>query len=152
MANMGQLAQGVVGQAKANALSKQSATPPSTILPLMRDQAGKKQLGNLLASCFDIFPLYGREPEAAANVVRAFHITLADFGIAQIEQAFRFHLQNYKEFPLPADIANIIRRGNKPPFERSVYVSMTRKHPEDRTSAEWAYIRDFEKFNLTGGY
>lgn len=118
----------------------------------MDDQEGRKRLGNLLASCFDIFPLYGREPEAAANVVRAFHITLADFGIEQITQAFRFHLRTSKEFPLPADIANIIQRGNKPPFERSVYVSMTKKHPEDRTSEEWAYIRDYEKFNLTGRY
>jgi hypothetical protein len=118
----------------------------------MKDPEGQKQLANLLASCFDIFPLYGREPEAAANVVRAFRITLAEFEIEKIAQAFRFHLRTSKEFPLPADIANIIQRGNKPPFERSVYVSMTRKHPEDRTSEEWAYIREFEKFNLTGRY
>lgn len=118
----------------------------------MDDQEGRKILGNLLASCFDIFPLYGREPEAAANVVRAFQITLSDFGIKQITEAFRFHLRTSKEFPTPADICNIVLRGNKPPFERSVYVALTKKHPEDRTPAEWQYIRDFEQFNVKGGF
>lgn len=127
--------------------SLSNSAPPA--IALHSDAEGIKKLSNLLAQCFDIFPLYGREPEAAANIRKAFRITLADYPIERIEQAFAFHLRHYKEFPLPADILAIIERGNKPPFERAVYISISKKHPEDRTSAEWEYMRDYERWMVS---
>lgn len=118
----------------------------------MNDVEGRKILANRLAACFDIFPLYGREPEAAANIRRGFMVVLGDFPIEKIEAAFDYHLRHFREFPLPADIAHIILRGNKPPFRAEVYVAIQKKYGEDRTPEDWQYIRDYEKFILTGKY
>lgn len=122
---------------------------------LKDDQEATKELSNLLSQCFDIFPLYGREPEAAANIRKAFRFILADYNIGQITTAFRYHLRVYKDFPVPADIVNIIERGNKPPFERSVYIRICKKHkdfPETLTHDEWDYMKDYERFVISGKY
>lgn len=86
------------------------------------------------------------------NINKAFRITLSDYPITKIEEAFRFHLKHNKEFPVPADIVHIIERGNKPPLRESVYIALNRKNPEGRTAEEWNYINDYEQFMLTGGY
>lgn len=141
-------------QAKANASNKPLSTAPAKSLALKDDQEGKKALANLLAQCFDIFPLYGREPEAADNIRRAFQYALADYTIEQVMEAFYYHLRHSKEFPTPADIVAIIERGgNKPPFERSVYVRLAQKRkdfPEDMAHEEWAYMDEYEKYIVTG--
>lgn len=139
-----------LAQANPNDSSKPSLTTQSQSLTLHQDQEGVKALSNLLAQCFDIFPLYGREPEAAANIRKAFRLTLSDYPIAKIEDAFRWHLKHFREFPVPADIVHIIERGNKPPFERSVYITASKKHPEDRTAGDWEYMREYERWIQTG--
>lgn len=110
----------------------------------------KKDLANLLAACFDIFPLYGRDPGAVGNIRRGFGLVLYDYPIEKIRDAFKLHLKRSKDFPVPADIANIIERNGKPPFERAVYVSISRKSAEDRSSDEWAYMRDYERYQVEG--
>ena len=141
-------------QAKANASNKPLSTAPAKSLALKDDQEGKKALANLLAQCFDIFPLYGREPEAADNIRRAFQYALADYTRVQVTEAFYYHLRHSKEFPTPADIVAIIERGgNKPPFERSVYINLVQKSknpPIDMPREEWQYIADYEKYIVTG--
>lgn len=84
------------------------------------------------------------------NMNAIFQIALADYSIEQIHAAFAFHLKYGKGLPEPSDIATVIERGNKPPFERSVYINFTKKSPENRTSDEWKYIREYEKFMVTG--
>ena len=122
-------------------------------MPILRESPeGKKVLANHLAQCFDIFPLYGREPEAADNIRKAFNFQLSEYPIEKITSAFNYHLRFFKEFPVPANIVEIIERGNKPPFERSVYISATKKPAEDRNSDEWAYIREYERFIQRGEY
>lgn len=121
-------------------------------MALNDDAEGIKSLSNLLAQCFDIFPLYGREPEAADNIRKAFRLALADYPIEKIKAAFRYHLRISKDFPVPADIVSIIERGNKPPFERSVYIALCRKEKEFLSDEEWAYIRDYDRFVVSGKY
>lgn len=118
----------------------------------MRDGEGQKALTSMLAQCFDVFPNYGKGPSAAASIVPLFHLALSDFDIDEIRQAFKFHLVNNKQFPVPADIAHIIRRGNKPPFSESYYVSLSRKDGDQRTPQEWQYIREYESYMRTGRY
>lgn len=121
-------------------------------MALKDDAEGIKALSNLLAQCFDIFPLYGREPEAADNIRKAFRLTLADYPIGAIAAAFRYHLRISKDFPVPADIISIIERGNKPPFERSVYIALSRKDREFLTHEEWEYMHEYERFITCGKY
>lgn len=85
-----------------------------------------------------------------------FNLVLADYPLQKIEEAFAFYLKSNNEMPAPADIANIIERGNKPPFERSVYLSLVRRKQADPyaynvlTAAEQAYIDDYERWAMTG--
>lgn len=139
-------------QAKANASNTPSSTVPTKSLALKDDQDGIKTLSNLLAQCFDIFPLYGREPEAADNIRRGFRMVLADYPIDKIREAFDFHLKNSRDFPVPADIAIIIERGNKPPFDRAVYIAISRKDREFWSTEEYQYMEDYAKFYRSGKY
>lgn len=118
----------------------------------MRSPEAKKELGKLLSACFNIFPAYGKDPEAGADIVSGFMLVLADFNIDQIRSAFTTHLGNNKQFPVPADIAHIIQRGNKPPFEAAVFISLQKKEADMRTPAEWEYIRDYERHRVSGRY
>lgn len=119
---------------------------------------GQKSLANLLAQCFDIFPLYGREAVAADNIRKAFQLTLADCEVEKIEAAFRYHLRVYRDFPVPADIYQIVKRGNKPPFERSVYIRLVKRKEADPyaynllSREEIDYMKDYERFIITGEY
>lgn len=119
---------------------------------LLESPEVKKVLANHLAQCFDIFPLYGREPEAVVNINKGFNLVLSDCTSEQISGAFKYHLTVFKEFPMPADIYQIIHRGNKPPFERSVYITISKKNAEDRAGDDWEYMREYERFMKTGNY
>lgn len=130
------------------AVSRQS----SAVMRLADDQEGKKILGGLLAECFEVFPTYGRTPQSAASVGAMFLRTLEDFEIGKIVEAFKFHSKNNTQFPVPADIANIIRRGNRPPFSNAVYIAIQKKPPEDRDRDDWAYLRGYEEYMKSGEY
>jgi hypothetical protein len=99
---------------------------------------------------YDGLKVYGKEPEQLSNAEKLFQMVLSDYDIASIEKAVRFYMRHNSEFPAPADIANIIERGNKPPFEKTYYVALSKKQPEMRTQDEWDYMRDYERFLRTG--
>lgn len=107
-------------------------------------------MANMLYQCFQSLKLYGKEPEALEATIAMFNLVLSDYPFEKIDQAFKFYAKNHNEMPAPADIANIIERGNKPPFDKSVYVSISKKIPEDRKSHEWEYMKDYERFMITG--
>lgn len=126
------------------------AQPKQVALPLMKDHEAKKALSVMLYQCFQTLKLYGKEPEALESCVAMFNMVLADYSYDEIKSAMQFYLKHNNEMPAPADIANIIERGNAPPFDKAVYVSISKKHGEDRTGSEWAYMRDYEQFMITG--
>lgn len=94
--------------------------------------------------------LYGKEPEQLKNAASLFSMVLADFEIGEITKAFTVHLQRSPEMPTPADICNIIRRGGKPPLDRSVYLYICKKYGGDRSKEEWAYMREYEDDAING--
>lgn len=104
----------------------------------------------MLYQCFQSLKLYGREPEAFESVVSMHMMVLADYPMHAIKSAFAYYLRHNNELPAPADIANIIERGNKPPFDKAVYVSISKKYIEDRTRAEGEYMREYEQWMITG--
>ena len=134
-----------------NAPKPQSDDPQLPEVTLGQSQEAKQALATMLYQCFQTLKLYGKEPEALEATVNLFQIVLADYTMRQIEDALRFYLRHHNEMPAPADIAQIIDRGNKPPFEQAVYVNFSRKPAENRTSEEWAYMREYEKNAMTGG-
>jgi hypothetical protein len=116
----------------------------------MSSPVAKQELTTMVYQCFQSLKLYGKEPEAFEAVVAMMNLVLAEYPMAKIREAFAFYLKHNNELPAPADIANIIERGNKPPFDRAVYISISKKHPEDRDSGEWCYMREYEQFQITG--
>lgn len=153
MKNLSDLMERTIDQVKANASNKPSLKEH---LPRLRESADvKKQLANHLAQCFDIFPLYGREPESAENIRKAFNLQLSEYTGEQITKAFAYHLKVFKDFPVPANIVEIIERNGKPPFERSVYIQLCQKKkdsPESLSRDDWEYMADYERFITTGKY
>lgn len=78
-------------------------------------------------------------------------MVLADYPFDKIQKAFLFYLKTNSDLPAPADIVNVIERGGgKPPFDKTVYVSICKKHADERTSDEWQYKREYEEFILLG--
>ena len=136
----------VIDLIKRNAPKPQSSEPQLPVATLGQDPEAKQELATMLFQCFQTLKLYGKEPEALEAAADIFQMVLADFTMDQIRRAFVLHLKRSNEMPAPADIANIIERGNKPPFERAVYVSLSRKAAEQRTSDEWEYMRDYEAY------
>lgn len=136
-------------KAKQTAQKPQLAERPKAVV-LHQDQAAKQQLAVILYQCFQSLKLYGKEPEALEATVATFNLVLADYEFSRIKDAFAFYLRSNTEMPAPADIANIIERGNKPPFDKAVYVSISKKSGEERTREEWQYMREYERFMVTG--
>ena len=119
-------------------------------LALRESQESKRQLTNLIFQCFQSLKLYGKEPEALEEINAMFHFVLADYPLEKISQAIAFYLKTNDQMPAPADIAMIIERGNKPPFDKSVYIAVCKKNGEDRTPEEWEYKNDYEKYMISG--
>lgn len=105
----------------------------------------------MLQQCFQTLRIYGKEPEAMESVVAMFRLVLADYPVEKIIAGFGAWLRRSNEMPTPADIANIIDRGGKPPLERAVYIAIGKRDAAARTSEEWAYMREFEAVALGAG-
>ena len=139
-------------QAKANASNTHSSSAPSKSLTLQEDQEGVKILANLLAQDFDIFPVYGKEPEAADNLFKGFMQELGNYTIDKIQAAFKFHRGYANKLSTPGDIRQIIERGNRPPFEPSIYTNIGKKDYFARSTEEKQYMEDYQKFFITGKF
>lgn len=140
----------IISRPKPTAPKPPSCAQQSQAVTLRQDQAGRKEVATIIYQCFQSLKLYGKEPEALEATVAMFQMVLADYPIERVRQGFAFYLRHNSEMPTPADIANIIDRGNKPPFDRSVYVALSRKDAEFRSAEEWQYIRDYEAFQVRG--
>jgi hypothetical protein len=106
----------------------------------------------MLTQCFRALKLYGRDADDFDAINAMFQLVLADYPIDKIKQAFAVYLKRCNELPAPADIVQIIERDGKPPLERAVYIAISKKQPEDRSSSDWAYMREYEKYSKTGAY
>ena len=77
-------------------------------------------------------------------------MVLAQFTMDQVRAAFGKWLETNSTFPAPADIVSLIRRGGKPPLEKSYYIAISKKPADQRTKDEWQYLRDYEEFLREG--
>jgi hypothetical protein len=117
---------------------------------LIDDPNGRKELTNFLFQCFDALKVYGKDPEQLQNLNSVFQMVLADYTLDQVRKAFSFYLKHNSDLPAPADIVNIIERNGKPPLDKSIYIAISKKHESDRTGQECLYIKDYERFMITG--
>jgi hypothetical protein len=115
-------------------------------LTIRNDPQGKKRVGEAVVLFASALKTYGKKPDQMEAVTKLFLFALSDYPTDKVIDAMAFYIRNYTDFPAPADIVQIIERGNKPPFDRAVYTTLSKKDPEFRTSDEWAYMRDYENF------
>jgi hypothetical protein len=124
----------------------------------MKNPQAKQRLAVMLAQSFQSLRTYGKEPEQIGAVISMFNMVLADYTFEQIEAAFAFYLKTSNEMPAPADIANIIERGNKPTFDRTVYLRLAKRLEADPyaynvlSAEEREYMKDYERFQVTGKF
>lgn len=149
MKTLAQTLEATLNQTKSNALSPQPSEQPKPVV-LHQSPESKQKMAMMLTQLFLTLKTFGKDAEQLESIIPIFNLVLADYPFDKIEQAFAFYLKTSSEMPTPSDIANIIERGNKPPFERSVYVSISKKEGEHRTREEWKYLRDYEQFMVTG--
>lgn len=142
-------------QIKQNGQLQQSSEQPKAVA-LHQNPEAKQKLAVMLLQSWNSLRSYGKDPEQLEGIIAMFNLVLADYPLQKIEEAFAFYLRSNNEMPAPADIANIIERGNKPPFERAVYLSLVKRKQADPyaygviTRAEEDYIADYERWIVTG--
>lgn len=123
-----------------------------TKVPLKRDQASKELLGASIVMFFDTMKTYGKDATQLDSIAKMFKWALGDYPYDKIHDAFAFYAKHYSEMPTPADIISIIERNGKPPFDKTVYVGLRQKPKEDLLDEEWEYIREYEKWSISGGH
>lgn len=119
-------------------------------------------MGEMIAQTFDATRQYGKTADQIKNTVKIFALVLQNYQIDQIRAAFVAYLQNHPEMPTPSDILGYIRRGNRRPYDRALYVALCQKRQQTAwshgpepwqrgdglTDAESRYIADFEAHQM----
>lgn len=131
-------------------------------LTLRDDPAAIEVLSDMLAQCYDGLKVYGKTPAQLTNTIKLFALALADQQIDDVQAAFLAYLKNHPEMPAPSDILGYIRRGNRPPLDRALYVALCQKRQQTAwhhgpetwqqghglTGPEEKYINDFENLQI----
>jgi hypothetical protein len=110
------------GQGSTN--GREVSLQGKTQISLKDDPESKTRLNEALLMAFDALKTYGKEPEQLDSVKKLMHFALADYPWKKIQDALAFYFRHNTEFPAPADLVQIIERGNKPPFDRAVYTDV----------------------------
>ena len=111
---------------------------------LSESSSAQSRLDSLLLGCYTAQKLYGRDPGSLESVNEVFHHVLGRHPADQVINAFTIWIERSQEFPTPADIVGLIRRGGLPPLSKEMYIAISRKDAEARTADDWAYLRDYE--------
>ena len=107
-------------------------------------------IGRHLADCFDVYPIYGREPEAAKGIHKKFIDTLAPYPPEAIDQAFEAYYRYGMEFPVPAHIVSIIERKNKPSYDPATFRYIQSIPRDQRAPDDWDYLKGYVTFKKYG--
>ncbi len=114
-------------------------------LALRENKEAQSQLDALLVGCFAVQKMYGRAAENMEAINQVFHNLLGKYPSGAVLKAFEIWIERNQEFPTPADIVSLIKRGGRAPITREVYIAVSKKDAEHRTDADWALMREYEK-------
>lgn len=81
-------------------------------------------LRSLVQQSFDIFNIYGKQPEAVANILQGFGLALADQEITDIRKAFTIWLKTKSAMPTPSDIRDLCLEETKHRSQLTRYSDM----------------------------
>ena len=143
----------------AEASGSDGSSPPAptkTFVPIFIEEEKKEDPESILtisyhlALCFDVYPLYGREADAAEGIQKAFKMTLAHYSAKLLDEAFRAYYRYGSEFPVPGQILMIIERKNKPPFHDGTFRFIQHIPRDQRKPDDWDYLKGFATFKKWG--
>lgn len=83
-------------------------------LILSSSKAAKEEVAQLLVQCFKVLDTYGKPQEYMRDIVPIFIDTLGEYKIEDIRHAFREYLKIGRVMPKPADIVELLPKGNAP--------------------------------------
>ena len=116
----------------------------NTRLALSTQPEAKKAIAIEIHNRFHAMKTYGKEPESLASITATMLADMADFPPDKILAAFRTHAQRSQEFPTTADLVGLIRRNGKPPLKESDIIAIRKKDGQDRTSEDWALLKEWD--------
>lgn len=124
---------------------QQSCEQRSLAVSLKDSPEGKQKLATELYRRFHAMKTYGKEPESLENIISVFTSDLEEFPTENILKAIKTHSQRSQEFPTVSDIIGLLKRNGRPPMDKAIYVTISKKDYEDRANEERRYMRDYEE-------
>lgn len=124
-----------------NALSALAKKPLTNSVATPMDGRKTSQLLALLTQSFEIFNVYGKEPEAVKSILGGFSVILAPYEIGHITAAFTRWMQISSTMPTPSDILKLtiesksysnIKQTGKPKWVQVIRDYKTDKILEER--------------------
>lgn len=109
-------------------------------------------MAKVFYGCCSVYPTYGKDNQSLVDALQMFNMCLFDYTGQEIKDAFIAWMRSNKQFPTPSDIISLIERKGKPAFDKTVYLNLSKKAPQDRTDDEWQYMREYEKWQVSGEY
>lgn len=107
-------------------------------------EESKDRLDSYLVGCFSVQKMYGRSPENMKEINEVFHSVLKKYPAHKVLKAFEVWIERSQEFPTPADIVNLIKRGGRAPITKEVYIAASKKDPELRDAGDWQILKEYE--------
>ncbi len=105
-----------------------------------------QQLQDLVSQSFNTFNIYGKQPEAAADIVKMFVTVLEDEKIEDITAGFKKWAMDHSAMPTPADIRKIC-------VELKSARAQGNLRPTDYPKPKWSQvIRDFHTDEIIAVY
>ena len=147
----------LIQQAKASGSDGSSPPAPTkTYVPIYIEEKKEEDPESILtisyhlALCFDVYPLYGREADAADGIRRAFKMTLAHYPAKLLDEAFAAYYRYGADFPVPGHILMIVERKNKPHFHDGTFRYIQHIPRDQRKPDDWDYLKTFATFKKWG--
>lgn len=86
-----------------------------------------------MTQCFETYPQYGED--TLGTKIKAFTVGLEDYGLPEIDYAFRHWLKENSKFPTPAEIGYIAKEHRK--FLNTPNVIAKAAPPRERKVVPW---------------
>lgn len=113
---------------------------------LSESKQHQNRLDELLGACLALQKLYGRDVDNSDVIIELFQRMMSKYSGDKVIKSFETWMERSQEFPTPADIIGLIKRGGKPPLSESMFIQISKKDGMDRTPEDWQYLRDYQAF------
>lgn len=120
-----------------NDLKQQGIALSKPSSPSKRTKQDVIQLRSLITQSFEVFNVYGKEPESVESIIRAFNFALEGYSLAEITKAFKSWMHGKTVMPTPADILGIAKENRKHAREVAAQKAAPAQREERAPEVAW---------------